>query len=199
MPEVYNSKIVLGSEVLIDLTADTVTPQTLLSGTSAHDASGAPITGTCNYDAYTGDADALASEVISGKTFYKNGQKLTGSMTNRGAVSLELTNSDTPVTIPQGYHDGSGTVGLGSSDLEALVASNVRENVTILGVTGTMSGSEDMHAEAVTITPSLSQQTVLPTSPTYNCISQATVEAVPVTRVVNASGGYTVSICPVST
>lgn len=198
MPETYNSKIVLGNEVLIDLTSDTITASSLLKDVTAHDASGAPITGTCTYDADTRDADALVGEVISGKTFYKNGQKLTGNMTNRGGVSLELTDVDTPVTIPQGYHDGSGTVGLSENDIEALVAENIRENVTVLGVTGTMSGSEDMHAEAVTITPSLTQQTVLPTSPTYNCISQATVEAVPVTRTVNASGGYTVTICPIS-
>lgn len=198
MPQTYNSKVVLGNEVLIDLTADSVTAEKVLSGYTAHDASGAPITGSCDYDANTSDADALVGEVISGKTFYKNGQKLTGTMTNRGAVDLELTDASTPVTIPQGYHDGSGTVGLGDDDIAALIATNVRENVTILGVTGTMSGSEDMHPEAVTVTPTLSEQTILPTSPTYNCISQATVEAIPVTRVVNASGGYTVSIAPVS-
>ena len=40
------SKVVLGKEVLVDLTADTVTPETLLEGTTAHDAAGAKIVGT---------------------------------------------------------------------------------------------------------------------------------------------------------
>ena len=40
------NKVVLGNETLLDLTADTVTPQTLYLGTTAHDASGAAIVGT---------------------------------------------------------------------------------------------------------------------------------------------------------
>lgn len=44
--ETAKSKIVYGGKVLIDLTEDTVTPATLKSGVTAHDASGAKITGT---------------------------------------------------------------------------------------------------------------------------------------------------------
>lgn len=44
--ETKKSKIVYGDKVLIDLTEDTVTPATLKSGVTAHDASGARITGT---------------------------------------------------------------------------------------------------------------------------------------------------------
>lgn len=44
--ETKKSKIVYGDKVLIDLTEDTVTPATLKSGVTAHDASGAKITGT---------------------------------------------------------------------------------------------------------------------------------------------------------
>lgn len=40
------NKVVLGSETLLDLTADTVSPSTLMQGYTAHDASGAAITGT---------------------------------------------------------------------------------------------------------------------------------------------------------
>lgn len=39
------NKILLGSEVLIDLTADTVTPATLFKGITAHNAAGDPIVG----------------------------------------------------------------------------------------------------------------------------------------------------------
>ncbi len=46
MANPYINKVVLGSETLLDLTADTVTPQTLYLGTTAHDASGAAIVGT---------------------------------------------------------------------------------------------------------------------------------------------------------
>lgn len=44
--ETTKSKIVYGDKVLIDLTEDTVTPASLKSGVTAHDASGAKITGT---------------------------------------------------------------------------------------------------------------------------------------------------------
>lgn len=44
--ETTKSKIVYGDKVLIDLTEDTITPATLKSGVTAHDASGAKITGT---------------------------------------------------------------------------------------------------------------------------------------------------------
>ena len=43
----YTNKVQLANgTVLMDLTADTVTADKLLSGTTAHDKSGAPITGT---------------------------------------------------------------------------------------------------------------------------------------------------------
>lgn len=42
----YVNKVQYGSTVLVDLTADTVTVNVMLSGYTAHDASGAPITGT---------------------------------------------------------------------------------------------------------------------------------------------------------
>ena len=40
------NKVVLGNETLLDLTADTITPADLAQGVTAHDASGASITGT---------------------------------------------------------------------------------------------------------------------------------------------------------
>ena len=42
----YVNKVVYDGDTLIDLTSDTVTAETLLAGYTAHDASGAVITGT---------------------------------------------------------------------------------------------------------------------------------------------------------
>lgn len=39
------NKVVYGASVLVDLTGDTVTPEVLLAGYTAHDASGATISG----------------------------------------------------------------------------------------------------------------------------------------------------------
>ena len=91
MANEYVNKVIYGGNTLIDLTSDTVTADKILSGFTAHAASGAPITGTCTYDADTSDATATVAEILSGKTAYKNGSKLTGTMPNRGAVTGTIT------------------------------------------------------------------------------------------------------------
>jgi hypothetical protein len=112
----YVNKVVYGGETLIDLTGDTIVISKLLSGYTAHDKSGAPITGTCTFDADTSDANAVASELLLNKTAYVNGTKLTGSMPNRGAVTGSITTVAGEYTIPQGYHDGSGKVSIDSTE-----------------------------------------------------------------------------------
>lgn len=43
MPNKYVNKVVIGKETKLDLTADTVTPDKLAKGITAHDKSGAPL------------------------------------------------------------------------------------------------------------------------------------------------------------
>jgi hypothetical protein len=194
MPKAAN-KIIYGGRVLIDLTSDTVDASHLLYGYTAHGADGSLITGSCTYDADTSDADAVVAEVLSGKTFYKNGSKLTGTMPNRGAQTGTISTKNGSVTILNGYHDGSGTVSIDPTEVAKIIAENIRENVTILGVTGTMSGSEDMKPQpTVNVTPYTTAQTIQPTSPTYNCLTEVVVAAIAYTEVENAAGGLTVTI-----
>lgn len=67
---------------LINLAEDTVTPENLLAGATAHDSSGQRIVGTMIQSSGidTSDATALSEDIVSGKTAYVGGEKVTGSM-----------------------------------------------------------------------------------------------------------------------
>lgn len=194
MPDVYNSKVVLANgTVLIDLTADTVSASSLLDGYTAHGANGAPITGSCTYDSDTSNDTLTVSEALIGKTFHARGTAYTGTMPNNGAVSGTISTKAQQYTVPQGYHDGSGTVQISSTEQAKIIAENIRQGITILGVEGSMSGSEDMHAQSKSVTPTFASQTISPDSG-YNCLSEVTVSAITVTYSDNAAGGKTVTI-----
>lgn len=190
----YRSKVVFGDEVLMDLTADTVTPDKMLAGITAHDASGAPIEGTCTYDVDSQDATARVAEILDGQTAYVRGAKVTGTMPNNGSVKLNIESVNGVANIPQGYHDGSGSVSLADADKSKLVPDNIREGVSILGVTGSMSTTEGENAEETrTVTPSKEQQIITPGSG-YTCLRQVIVNGIPYVESQNSAGGITVTI-----
>ena len=191
----YVNKVIYGGDTLINLENDTITRADVLNGKTFHLPTGETTTGTSTYDADTSDANASTDDILSGKTAYKNGSKLTGTMTNQGEKHLTITARDTAVTIPQGYHDGSGDIGLGSTDKAALVATNIREGVTILGIEGSMSGSEGIAATSATLTPYTTSQTITPSDlGAYNSITSVTVSAIAYTETDNQAGGKTVTI-----
>lgn len=193
MANQYVNKVIIGSEVKLDLTQDDITPDKLAAGIKAHDKSGAPIVGSSTFDADTSDANAVAAELLKDKTAYVNGVKVTGTMPNNGAKTLDITNKSTPVTIPMGFHDGSGKAQIAADEQAKLIPTNIREGITVLGVTGTMSGSEGMKPQSKNVTPTFAQQEVLPDEG-YNCLSSVTVAAIPVTYTDNEQGGQTLKV-----
>lgn len=188
-----NNKIIYGGNVLIDLTGDTATASDVLTGKTFHDKSGAIVEGTCDFDSDTSDATANASDILYDVTAYARGSKVTGTMPNRGAVSGTISTVDGSYIIPNGYHDGSGSVGIASTDQAKIIPTNIREGVEILGVTGTMSGSEDVRAQTKTVTPGVSASTYTPDTG-YNYFSEFTVAAIPYTSTPNSAGGNTITI-----
>lgn len=188
----YANKFIYHGSTKFDLTSDTVDPSKLLDGYTAHDKSGAPITGTCTFDSDTSDDTAAVSEILSGKTAHARGSKLTGTMPNRGAVTGVISTVDGEYTIQQGYHDGSGKVSINATEQNKIIAGNIKSGIQILGVTGTYAG-EAVTAQAKTATPSNVQQVITPDAD-YDYLSQVTVNAIPYTETDNSAGGFTITI-----
>jgi hypothetical protein len=187
------NKVIYGNTVLIDLTADTVTKDKILAGYTAHNATGFEIKGTCDFDVNSQDATVKVAEILDGKTAYARGSKLTGTMPNNGGVTLTIDTVAQEVSIPQGYHDGSGKVSILSTEQAKLIAGNIKHGIEILGVTGTLEPSSEIKVHAKTVTPKSTAQTVLPDEG-YDYLSQVTVNAIPYVETANSAGGKTVTI-----
>lgn len=193
MANEYVNKVVLSSgETLIDLSGDTADAAHVLKGSTFHDKSGAPKTGTCEFDSDTSDDTVAAAEMLVGKTAHARGVKITGTMPNNGAVSGSIATKDGQYTVPQGFHDGSGKVGIASAEKAKLIPGNIKSGVEVLGVTGSY-GGESINAQTKSVTPSFTQQVVQPDDG-YDYLSTVTVAAIPVAYADNAAGGRTVTI-----
>lgn len=179
--------------VLIDLTSDTAIASDVKSGRYFHLATGERVQGTNTYDSNTTDANATAAEILSGRTAYVNKNKITGEMTNNGAVSGTISTKAGTYTVPAGYHSGLGSVAIDGTEQSKIISQNIKSGISILGVTGSYSG-EAITAGTVSVTPYLTSQTILPSSISKDYISQVNVAAIAITESDNAAGGKTVTI-----
>lgn len=187
------NKVVYGNRTLIDLTSDTVTQDKILSGFTAHDKSGAIITGNCDFDVNSTDATVAVAEILDGKTAYARGAKLVGTMPNKGAVNGSISTKTGEFTIPTGFHDGSGKVSIDATEQAKIIEANIKEGVTILGVTGTLAPASGVKAQSKTVTPGTSEFSVLPDEG-YDYLATVTVSAIPTSESDNSAGGITFTI-----
>ena len=84
----------------------------------------------------TSDATGSAADVLTGNDVYNASGKISGSMSNNGAVSGTISTKAGQYTVPEGYHNGSGKVGISSTEQAKIIAANIKSGITILGQAG---------------------------------------------------------------
>lgn len=102
---------------------------------------------------YTGDADADAGNVLSGRKFYNSTGEVSGSMTNNGSVSASISTKAGTVTVPAGYTSG-GTIDIASAAVSDLQSQYLLSGKTVLGVAGSLTAAtvtQDALTYALTI------------------------------------------------
>ncbi len=81
----------------------------------------------------TTDANAVAADLLSNKTAYVNGIKITGNITSKEAATYIPSTTDQTIQAGQ-YLSGIQTI----QGQVNLVAGNIRSGISIFGVTGTL-------------------------------------------------------------
>ena len=128
------SKVIVDGQVIQDLTEDTVTPETMLRGVTAHNAVGNAITGTFDADAYESalaivvDGDEAPQNITAGQyLFIKNHSTLaTGGYHATAAISSgdSITSSNVSADsdgVANSIKDKIGNVG--NTDLQSQITS----------------------------------------------------------------------------
>lgn len=149
----YNKFITKEDDVLLDLIPDTITPNKTFKGVTSHNRYGEKITGTFSIDDElstqdaliaqiqtalegkaagggidTSDATATAGDILSGKTAYVDGEKITGTIATK--TSSNLTASGATVTVPAGYYASNATKAISSGSAKT-PATTITKNPTI--------------------------------------------------------------------
>ena len=85
----------------------------------------------------TSSGDLTSADLLTGKTGYGVNGSVSGAMANNGSTSGTISTKAGTVTIPAGYTSG-GTVKISDTEQAKIIATNIKNGVTILGVAGSL-------------------------------------------------------------
>lgn len=137
---------VQGTLTSLDTSDANATAGDIVTGKTAY-VNGSKITGTLNPGVDTSDANATAADILTGKTAYVNGSKVTGSIPSVEAATI------TPGTLDQTINAGQYVAGSQTIKGEPnLLAENIKNGVSIFGVSGTYNPSTGIDTSDATAT-----------------------------------------------
>ena len=117
----------------------------VLSGKTFTSVNGLKLTGTATSTGTTLPSlsnPASIANVLAGRQFIDGeGVKRTGTMSNRGTVNLVINNIYDTLGVNEGYHSGYGAAYISSTEKSKIIPDNIKSGITILGVSGTYTGS----------------------------------------------------------
>lgn len=90
----------------------------------------------------SGVGTAINRDVLEGKTYYSDGLELVGTMPKINEEYV-ISNLDDKIVIPKGYHDGSEIAYIDEEKIANLVPENIKDGVTVFGVSGSYSADFD--------------------------------------------------------